>query len=317
MKLRKIFSMKELVEIAKERQVNKFDCNIIVSGARGNGKSTFLFKFLSYFKQFKPWEQQVYSRDHVIELLESQTKGIIFDDEAITTMYKREFYNKDQQKLIKMINMYRDNFNIYCSAVPNFYSLDKDIRSLTKIHIHIVKRGMGVVHISNTNQLYQDDPWDVSYNKKLEESFQKKREKNMEAAFPYYKLSSFRGYVRFGDLGPRQRELYEKIKKTKRKELYDKEIADNVEEDPKAKLIESVINGIYKDPSMVKAACHALGYRYESIVDRITRQLKLKDPNLSYQKLMHQSDFEVTAGPLNTVRGDKIVPRINLKVGGS
>ena len=61
--------MKDVVEIAKERQQHKFDCNIVVSGARGNGKSTFLYKFFSHFKQFKPRKHIVYARADTIRLL--------------------------------------------------------------------------------------------------------------------------------------------------------------------------------------------------------------------------------------------------------
>ena len=125
-----IWSIKDLVEVVKERQKNKFDACIVVSGARGNGKSTLLFKLFLRIGKFKPWKQQVYSRKDVMSLLEKFKFGLILDDEAIRTSYKRNFFDEDQKLLIQMLNMYRDNFNIYAAAVPDFYSLDKDLRSL-------------------------------------------------------------------------------------------------------------------------------------------------------------------------------------------
>ena len=135
-----IWSIKDLVEIAKERRKNKFDIIMAVSGERGDGKSTLIYKFFSRFKQFKPWRHMVYSRKDVMKLLEGTKLGCIFDDEAIRTGYKRKFMDSDQQLLIQMLNMYRDNFNVYAMAIPSFYSLDKDLRDLIKIHIHVIER---------------------------------------------------------------------------------------------------------------------------------------------------------------------------------
>jgi len=78
-----IWSIKDLKEIAEKRQHNKFDFNICVSGARGNGKSTFLYKFYSRFPIFRPKIHLVYSRHDVMTLLEKSKFTTILDDEAI------------------------------------------------------------------------------------------------------------------------------------------------------------------------------------------------------------------------------------------
>ncbi len=222
--MRLIWSITDLVDISKQRQQNKFDVIIAVSGARGNGKSSLLFRFFSRFKPFKAWNHQIYSRKDVMNLLEKNKFGCIFDDEAIRTGYKRNFFDADQKLLIQMINMYRDNFNIYGLAVPNFYSLDKDLRDLIKIHIHVVERGLGVVHIANSGNLYSDDAWDVKYNKKIEERWSESKKKNPNFKPKYNKLTTFRGYIRFPDLTPKQRLLYEEVKVTKRKAVYEEEM---------------------------------------------------------------------------------------------
>jgi len=222
--MRLIWSIKEVKEIAESRQKNKYDFNIVTSGARGNGKSTFLFKLFLRFPQFKPWTHVIYSRKEVMSLLEGNQYIPIMDDEAINSGYKRNFYDKDQKLLIQMLNMYRDNFNIYAQAVPNFYALDKDLRDLIKIHVQIIERGIGVLHLPNEHNLYSDDKWDMKYNKKIEENWGKLKAKNPDFRPPYHKLSTFRGYIYFGDLTDKQRKLYEDIKKTKRKKVYDEEM---------------------------------------------------------------------------------------------
>lgn len=224
-----IWSIKDLVEIADSRQNNKFDVVIAISGERGNGKSTLAFKFLSRFKVFKPWKHQIYSRKDVMRLLEGMNLGCIFDDEAIRTAYKRKFTDPDQQLLIQMLNMYRDNFNIYVMCIPQFYSLDRDLRDLVKIHIHVIERGLGVIHISNEGNLYSDDCWDVKYNQRIEEKWARTKQKNPNYTPKYNRLTTFKGYIKFGDLTPKQRILYEDIKVTKRKAVYEEEMKSEEE----------------------------------------------------------------------------------------
>ena len=59
--VRVIYSIKEIVDILKERQKNKFDANIVISGARGDGKSTLIGKIFYRFRGFDSWKHQVYS----------------------------------------------------------------------------------------------------------------------------------------------------------------------------------------------------------------------------------------------------------------
>ena len=72
-----MWSMKELTRSLRARQLNKFDVVMGVSGKRGNGKSTFIFKFFNSFKNkgFNPEKHQVYKRDDVMRLLGTQKFG--------------------------------------------------------------------------------------------------------------------------------------------------------------------------------------------------------------------------------------------------
>lgn len=280
-----IWSIKDLVEIAKQRQNNKFDMNIAASGPRGNGKSTLLFKFFSRFKGFKPWTNQVYSRKDVMRLLEGSQYACIFDDEAIRTSYKRNFYDQQQKLLIQMLNMYRDNFNIYGISVPSFYSLDKDMRDLVKIHIHVIERGLAVVHIANEGNLYSDDIWDIAYNKKIEERWAKLKQKNPNFSPKYHKLTTFRGYLHFGDLSPKQREVYEEIKVAKRKAVYEEEMkVDNSQEDNFYQNIIDRLKAGKISRETLAEICLIKGLKY-SIVSSMLNQ-KLRDLGIE-ERLTH------------------------------
>jgi len=214
------WSVNDIVEMLTQRQHNKFDGNMAVSGNRGDGKSTCINKIFYRFKNFKPRKHQVYNRDDVINLLKFQEFGLCWDDEAINTGYKRDFQNKGQQELIKILTAYRDNFNVYASAIPNFFSLDKDLRDLYFIHLHIIERGIAVIHMPLQGRLYSQDRWDSKYNAKIEEGWSKKFMIDPNFKPPYHKLSTFRGYLFFNDVTPKQQELYLLIKKEKREESF-------------------------------------------------------------------------------------------------
>ncbi len=272
--MRLLWNIKDLVEVAKKRQENEFDVCIVVSGSRGNGKSSFIYKFLTRLGKFKPWKQQVYSRKDVITLLENQKFGNIFDDEAIRTGYKRNFFDEDQKILIQMLNMYRDNFNIYCAAVPDFYSLDKDLRALMKIHIHIIERGLGVVHIANEGTLYSDDCWDIAYNKKIEENWAKRKKMNPNYQPKYNRLTTFAGYIKFNDLTPNQRAKYKEIKLVKRKEVYDKEISnEDVQVGFYDRVMGRLIKGEIKTKKVLQEICLSHGFNYSTVTRAINAKL--------------------------------------------
>ncbi len=238
MKSNIIWSIKDIVEILITRQENEFDGNIGISGNRGDGKSCLVNKIFCRYKNFSPWKHQVYSRKDVIKLLKNEKLGLCWDDEAINSGYKRDFQNKAQQELIKIVTMYRDNFNIYASAIPNFFSLDKDLRDLIFLHFHVVERGIAIVHMPLQGKLYSQDRWDTKNNAKIEERWINRSKKDPNFKPPYHRLSTFKGYLFFGDFTKKQKELYLLIKKTKRHELYGEEY--NVKEK------ESFLEKIYK-----------------------------------------------------------------------
>jgi hypothetical protein len=267
------WSLKDLVGLIKLRQGNKFDANLVVSGDRGNGKSTCIAKLLYLTKQYNPQKHQVYSREDVIKLLAGQKFGICFDDEAINSGYKRDFQSKGQQELIKIVTAYRDNFNLYVSAIPNFFNLDKDLRDLTFIHIHVIERGLGVLHMPIQGRLYSADKWDTKNNAHLEDKWNKQKAINPNYKIPYHKLSTFRGYVYFEDLTPKQRELYEQIKTEKRKASFDKYIEKPKEEDFHEKCLKLILDKKITKEGLIQM-CLLDNRDYKGTLQKLNRMLK-------------------------------------------
>lgn len=270
-----IWTIKDVVEILKARQENEFDGNFAVSGDRGNGKSTLINKVFFRFKGFNPWKHQVYNGSDVISLLKSQTYGLCWDDEAINSGYKRNWQNKTQQELIKILTAYRDNYNVYASAIPNFFSLDKDLRDLYFIHLHIIERGIAVVHMPLQGRLYSQDRWDAKHNAKVEEGWSKRMAKDNSFRPAYHKLSTFRGYLFFKDVTPKQKELYKTIKREKRADAFltDEEKAKNKEVSFIDKIYKLLVEGKLTSEGIMQM-CLMEDKKYSSISSSLNRMLK-------------------------------------------
>jgi len=271
-----IFTIKNIVDIIKSRQQNEFDANLAVTGNRGDGKSSCIFKILSRFKQFDAWKHQVYSREDVINLLTTQQYGFVWDDEAINSGYKRDFQNRAQQEMIKFLTAYRDNFNIFASAIPHFFSLDKDLRDLYFLHLFVAERGIVHVHMPIQGRIYSSDRWDAQYNAKLEQSWALRSKNNPDFKPPYHKLTTFKGYLYFNDLTDLQKKLYKEIKKAKRKLAM--EVIDKPKEEKKSvvdRMYEGLTNGTIKSSDFILQTCMIEGETYSKI--RRALGIKLKD----------------------------------------
>ncbi len=284
-----VWTIKDILEILTERQKNEFDGNMAVSGDRGNGKSTLIDKIFLRFKCFNPWKHQVYNGDDVIHLLKSQTFGLCWDDEAINSGYKRNWQNKTQQELIKILTAYRDNYNIYASAIPNFFSLDKDLRDLYFIHLHVIERGIAVVHMPLQGRLYSQDRWDAKHNAKVEEAWSKSMAKDPNFRPAYHKLSTFRGYLFFGDITEKQKKLYKQIKREKRADsfLTDEEKARNKE----VSFIDKVYNLLIEHKLTsegIMQMCLMEDKKYSSINSSLNRMLKDRGESKTVKEFLQQ-----------------------------
>ena len=269
-----IWSIKEFCEVLRKRQLNKFDCNMGVSGRRGDGKSTFLFKIFNSFKEdgFNIEKHMEYSQQAVTSLLANQRFGFCWDDEAINSGYKRDFQGAGQKILIKVVTNYRDNYNIYASALPFFYSLDKDLRELIFVHVHIIERGVGVLLLPLDNQIHASDPWDTKTNIKIEERESRRIKRNPNLPFRYHKLTTFAGYIYFGPMTNKQEKKYKGIKATKRSKNFGLE-NESEKLDFKERCYKLLIAGKLSNNGLLEA-CLLEDRKYTSMTAELNRMLK-------------------------------------------
>lgn len=267
-----VLTITDIVNIIKGRRLNNNDSRIAFTGETGEGKSTVAGKILFRFDDFDAWKYQVYTRDDVISLLKSQKAGFCWDDESIESSFNLEFQNKNQQELTKILTKYRSNLNTYFSVLPEFFTLNKNIRDLFFMHIHVISRGVAVVHMKNKWALYTKDKWDSQENAKIERSWVKMRMKNPNFKPLFHKLSTFRGYLFFNDLTPKQRKLVEEIKEVKRAKSDDD--SSNESEKPLIeKLYDMLIEGKLNKESL-QTICIMEQKKYSSVTITLNRMLK-------------------------------------------
>lgn len=292
-KTKVIWTLKELTEVLRARQLNEFDCNLGVSGKRGDGKSTFLFKIFNSFKKsgFIQEKYQVYSQNDVINLLANQEFGFCWDDEAINSGYKRDFQKTGQKNLIKVVTNYRDNYNIYASAIPFFYSLDKDLRELIFIHIHIIERGVAVIFLPLTDQIHSSDPWDTKNNIKVEERESARIKKNPNLTFRYHKFTTFAGYIYFGPMTPKQEAKYKEIKKRKRSKNFGLEKTEE-QLDFRERCYKLLIERKLTNEGL-NIACQVEGKKYSSMMSELNRMLKDNGELLTVKSFFQDKDSKV------------------------
>ncbi len=209
-----LWNIKQLAETIQTSIENKFDFIVVIDGRRGLGKSTLGIKTALRFPAFKMAKHILFKSEEIMDALGKLMNHTLVLDEMINVTHNRDFFAEDQKKLIKMLNMYRDSGNIILCCVPNFAHLDNQFRDLTKMRIHIERRGLGVIHTPNQSA-YAKDKWDMAINEKIEARWMRRGIYKPN----YKKLTTYRGMIHFNKLTDNQQEAYDKIKFVKRNQV--------------------------------------------------------------------------------------------------
>jgi len=268
-----ILGIKDLARLIKKRIENKYDCNIIVTGHVGVGKSTFLYKLFKKFRGFKIEDKLTYKRDEMIRLIKDYKNSYCWADELIGSAFKRNFFEREQIKLIEILTRYRSNFNVVGGCLPVFQTLDKELLKLFRVHLQIISRGIGVLHLPKTGRMYSDDFWDTKYNKSLEDKWSKKRENNPNFKIPYHKYSTFKAYIFFAPLTEKEEEKYNILKEQKRTEA---EGTDGIEKEKENfyKRLLIMIKGEKLDNNELLKICQFNNKNYSSVKSRLSQILR-------------------------------------------
>jgi hypothetical protein len=170
-----------------------------------------------------------------------------------------------------MINMNRDHCNFFISCVPQFQTLDTQIKNLCKIRITVVRRGLAVMQTPNRS-IYIKDKWDQATNEKIERDWIKKGIKN-----PHYtKLTTFRGILKFTKLRQPSEEKYQEVKNRKRNLVAKEEmgIDDDEKKDPQTIMIQMLKEGKVKNGTFIDGFAMANDIKPQTFQNSLREKLR-------------------------------------------
>jgi len=262
------WSMQKMVWMICQILQNKFDCFIVIEGNRGLGKSTLAIHLArGVSREFRKmgidayrfnWKNSLIYTKKETKRFWHKWKSNGIGDEMINVAFNRDFYDEEQKDIIKMINMNRDHGNLFQACVPQFQTLDSQIKQLCKIRLTVVRRGVVIVQTPNRT-IYVKDRWDTATNEKIERTWLAKGIKN-----PHYaKLTTFRGIMKFSKLREKSELRYQEVKDHKRnlvaKEEMGIDVDDEKMEDPYIVGMDMLVSGKVRNGTFLDGFAQANG----------------------------------------------------------
>jgi len=278
------WSMKKFIWMIVQILNNKFDCFIIIEGNRGLGKSSLAIqvakKISNEFKKAGQSDLYKFNMRNSLIYTKKETLGFFHKrrvngiaDEMINVTFNRDFYNEDQKNIIKMINMNRDHCNLFIACVPQFQTLDAQIKNLCKIRITITRRGLALIQTPNRT-IYVKDKWDQATNEKIERQWLQKG-----ITKPHYtKLTTFRGILLFSKLDQKTEASYQEVKDMKRNIVAQEEMGLDVDDekvkDPYVDTIDKLIKGKIRNGIFLDGLAVAYDIKPDSFKNNIRLRLR-------------------------------------------
>ena len=282
------WNVTKMVWMIQQILQNKFDCFIVIEGNRGLGKSTLaihLARKISTAMKNQEAKDYHFTWNNSLVYTQKETKHFLHSwreigivDEAINVAFNRDFYQQDQNDIIKLINMNRDHCNLFIACVPAFQTLDAQVKNLCKIRITVVRRGMCIIQAPNQTICIKDK-WDTATNEKIEREWLKKGKTNPQ----YSRLTTFRGLMKFSALSDRAEGMYQKVKDRKRNLVAKEEMGiiddDEKEKDPVAIIVERMKEGRVRNQAFLDGFAEGHGFVATTFSEKVRRSLKKTGDN--------------------------------------
>lgn len=173
------FSLKQLsVGIAK-RLASDYDMIVVITGRKGNGKSTLACQIAKCMDPAFSFRRNVIF-NFSFQNLEDKVLGLpdgvpIVVDEAVKTLHRQEFYDKQQIEIYKLMTTARKKHKCLILCIPTINRLSASfMNDLVDVWIEVYDRGSAVVW-TRDKMSFNDDPWFLKEHRKTWIEFAKRR----------------------------------------------------------------------------------------------------------------------------------------------
>lgn len=273
--------LKTFKEMLLGRRKNEYDSIILITGDRGDGKTTMTGKISFLFEDFDPWESMVYTKEAMFKRIKMKN-GIIWADEGVINAAKGNVMSRANKLLFEASTINRDNYNIVFFLLPNIEDFDSKILQYCGAWIHIDSRGLAVLLLPGRRGLLGKRTWDLKQLQKIYEEFIKQQKG--EGHTPYWIYPNFRGYIKFGKLTKIQDDIIKEVKSLRKNENLDKEMLEQVKVEVKEaentikyvakKLAELTLKGELRDIESFKLSCQEYKLDTDAVLRKCDNLLK-------------------------------------------
>jgi ABC-type oligopeptide transport system ATPase subunit len=166
----------DFVKVLNDRIKDNGDNQVSIEGQTGSGKSTLamcVMCLLAYRqgKKFSLSKEVVYlpkEKELSDRLSELKKMENLWVDEAIKSLNKLKFYDKDQIESSETIQTERFRLNTILYLLPRFYDLNSSFRNnIIKVRVWIISRQCACVRVKDIHpDMGAADPWHLDENLK-------------------------------------------------------------------------------------------------------------------------------------------------------
>lgn len=249
-----IVPLKKFGKIINKEQKEKKDVCIIVTGDKGDGKTTCawwgagftdtdfsLERNFIFNPTFKAVSERMWNLEYSSPIL----------DEGIKAFYRQNWFKETQKTLYQMLNTTRITHNALFVCIPDWHDLRGGfMKTLVNFWVHIPTRGLGIVMMKSPNE-FEADRWNIKENMKIFRdntkgmSYADLSDDTNTLISIHKKMPNYIGYILFPQMPPEEEAAYKAISDPTKKAMWNMQEDMAPESERTKKMRDSLMKAIY------------------------------------------------------------------------